>query len=113
MLDGRIVDSIRPFRALVVGDFMLDTYTSGKVKRISPEAPVPVLEVLKQESRPGGAGNVVLNLTTVGARVFAVGRIGADGEGEELKEKAPNRRWVRTDRRVALSNAGEKSTHRR
>ncbi len=64
---------------------MLDTYTTGRVKRISPEAPVPVMEVEKQESRPGGAGNVVLNLTTLGAIVFAVGRIGVDAEGEELK----------------------------
>src|SRR5579872_6372664 len=75
----------KPFRALVLGDFMLDSYTTGRVKRISPEAPVPVMEVLKRESRPGGAGNVVLNLTALGAKVFAVGRIGADGEGSELK----------------------------
>jgi D-beta-D-heptose 7-phosphate kinase/D-beta-D-heptose 1-phosphate adenosyltransferase len=77
---------LRPFRALVLGDFMLDTYTTGRVKRISPEAPVPVMEVLKQESRPGGAGNVVLNLTTLGATVFAVGRIGDDSEGRTLKQ---------------------------
>jgi D-beta-D-heptose 7-phosphate kinase/D-beta-D-heptose 1-phosphate adenosyltransferase len=75
----------QPFKALVIGDFMLDTYTTGRVKRISPEAPVPVMEVLKQESRPGGAGNVVLNLTTLGAMVFAVGRIGGDDEGAKLK----------------------------
>ena len=67
--------SFRPFQALVLGDFMLDTYTTGRVKRISPEAPVPVMEVLRQESRPGGAGNVVLNLAALGARVFAVGRV--------------------------------------
>jgi len=77
--------SIQPFQALVIGDFMLDTYTTGRVKRISPEAPVPVMEVLKQESRPGGAGNVVLNLLALGAEVFAVGRLGADVSGEELK----------------------------
>lgn len=76
----------RPFKVLVLGDFMLDTYTTGRVKRISPEAPVPVMEVLKQESRPGGAGNVVLNLTTLGATVYAVGRIGNDAEGIELKK---------------------------
>jgi D-beta-D-heptose 7-phosphate kinase/D-beta-D-heptose 1-phosphate adenosyltransferase len=76
----------QPFRVLVLGDFLLDTYTTGRVKRISPEAPVPVMEVLKQESRPGGAGNVVLNLTTLGAAVLAVGRIGADGEGNALKQ---------------------------
>jgi len=81
------LDSIRPFQALVLGDFMLDTYTSGRVKRISPEAPVPILEVLKQESRAGGAGNVVLNLATLGASVFSIGRIGADAEGLELKKR--------------------------
>lgn len=77
----------RPFRALVLGDFMLDTYTTGRVKRISPEAPVPVMEVQKQESRPGGAGNVVLNLLALGAQVFAAGRIGDDAEGVELKRR--------------------------
>lgn len=76
----------RPFRALVVGDFMLDTYTTGRVKRISPEAPVQVLEVMKQESRPGGAGNAVLNLLALGGAVLAVGRLGADTEGQELQE---------------------------
>ncbi len=75
----------QPFKALVLGDFMLDTYTTGKVKRISPEAPVPVMEVLKQESRPGGAGNVALSLAALGAQVYAVGRIGSDLEGAELK----------------------------
>jgi rfaE bifunctional protein kinase chain/domain len=83
---ARTFSHFRPFKALVIGDFMLDSYTTGRVKRISPEAPVPVMEVLKQESRPGGAGNVVLNLTTLGATVFAVGRIGSDFEGEELKK---------------------------
>lgn len=82
---ARTFSHFRPFKALVLGDFMLDKYTTGRVKRISPEAPVPVMEVLKQESRPGGAGNVVLNLTTLGSTVFAVGRIGGDQEGDELK----------------------------
>ena len=75
----------RPFRAMVIGDFLLDRYTTGRVKRISPEAPVPIMEVLKQEARPGGAGNVVLNLSTIGGQVHAVGRIGNDDAGEELK----------------------------
>lgn len=75
-----------PFTALVIGDFFFDTYITGRVKRISPEAPVPVLEVIKQESRPGGAGNVALNLASLGAHVLTVGRIGRDAEGEKLKE---------------------------
>lgn len=73
-------------RVLVIGDFMLDTYTTGKVKRISPEAPVSVLHVQKEESLPGGAGNVCLNLISLGAEVIAVGRVGYDAAGEELRD---------------------------
>ena len=75
----------QPISALVVGDYMLDTYTTGRVRRISPEAPVPIMEVLKQESRPGGAGNVVLSLVALGAHVMAAGRLGDDAEGREIK----------------------------
>ena len=78
MLSGNRID------ILVVGDFLLDTYTTGLVRRISPEAPVPVLEVKKQESQPGGAGNVVLNLSKLGANVYAAGRIGSDVNGTQL-----------------------------
>ncbi len=77
---------LTPFKALVIGDFLLDTYITGKVKRISPEAPVPILQVEKEESRPGGAGNVAVNLVSLGGEVTAVGRIGNDREGEGLKK---------------------------
>jgi len=76
--------SIKPFKALCLGDFLLDVYTVGRVKRISPEAPVPVMEGLSQESRPGGAGNVVLNLRALGGTVISLGRVGADADGETL-----------------------------
>ncbi len=75
-----------PVKVLLIGDFMLDTYTTGKIRRISPEAPVSVLHVQKEESRPGGAGNVVLNLISLGATVSVLGRIGYDSAGEQLKE---------------------------
>lgn len=81
-----MLSQLNPLRVLVMGDFMLDTYTSGKVKRISPEAPVSILHVQKEENRPGGAGNVVLNLVALGASVIAVGRIGRDFAGETLCE---------------------------
>ena len=79
--------------ALVVGDFMLDKYTYGCINRISPEAPVSILKVEKEIMKPGGAGNVVLNLLSLGVNVKALGRIGHDLEGEILslelkKEKA-------------------------
>lgn len=83
---ARTLSHFQPISAIVIGDFLLDTYTTGRVKRISPEAPVPVMEVLKQESRPGGAGNVALNLMALGAKVFTVGRIGSDSAGEQLKK---------------------------
>ncbi len=69
---------------LVIGDFMLDTYTTGSVRRVSPEAPVVVLRAEKVEKRPGGAGNVVLNLVSLGAKVIALGRLGDDEAGETL-----------------------------
>lgn len=69
---------------LVIGDLMLDTYTVGTASRISPEAPVPVLLVHHEEHRPGGAGNVVLNLLSMGTSVSVIGRIGADKHGQTL-----------------------------
>jgi D-beta-D-heptose 7-phosphate kinase/D-beta-D-heptose 1-phosphate adenosyltransferase len=69
---------------LVVGDLILDRYVWGKVNRISPEAPVPVVEVVRTESRLGGAGNVVRNLFTIGAKASVCGLIGDDEDGREL-----------------------------
>jgi D-beta-D-heptose 7-phosphate kinase/D-beta-D-heptose 1-phosphate adenosyltransferase len=81
---SRIFSRLNPVRVCVIGDFMYDTYTTGRVKRISPEAPVSVLHVLKEEGRPGGAGNVVLNLISLGAQVVAVGRVGQDQAGDYI-----------------------------
>jgi D-beta-D-heptose 7-phosphate kinase/D-beta-D-heptose 1-phosphate adenosyltransferase len=81
-----MLSRFNPVKVLVVGDFMLDTYTTGKVKRISPEAPVSILHVEKEESLAGGAGNVALNLVSLGAEVYAVGRVGYDNAGDELRE---------------------------
>ncbi|HKZ00167.1 MAG TPA: bifunctional ADP-heptose synthase [Rhabdochlamydiaceae bacterium] len=81
-----MLSRFNPVRVLVIGDLMLDTYTTGKVKRISPEAPVSVLSVLKEESRPGGSGNVVLNLISLGAKVSVIGRVGYDVAGEQLRD---------------------------
>jgi len=78
---------LKPFNVLVVGDFMLDKYTTGTVSRISPEAPVSVLKVINEEYLPGGAGNVVLNLASLGANVYPLGRIGDDATGKILKDK--------------------------
>jgi len=71
-------------RMLVIGDLMLDQYLWGRVERISPEAPVPVIDVAKSEGRPGGAANVALNAAAMGAKVLLSGVVGDDGEGERL-----------------------------
>lgn len=69
---------------LVVGDVMLDRYVYGRVTRISPEAPVPILSVERELAYPGGAGNVVRNLTALGAAVALVSVVGDDQAGSDL-----------------------------
>lgn len=72
-------------KILVIGDLMLDTYLWGHSERISPEAPVPIVQVNKVEHNLGGAANVALNLSSLGCEVFLIGTIGSDPEGEILK----------------------------
>ncbi len=71
-------------RVAVVGDMMLDVYLWGRVSRISPEAPVPVVNVQNRTSCLGGAANVMRNVATLGARAFAFGVTGCDLTGDEL-----------------------------
>jgi len=71
-------------KVLVVGDLMLDRYVFGSVTRISPEAPVPVVHVTREESRPGGASNVALNIGALGGGSMVAGVIGADAAGDDL-----------------------------
>ena len=71
-------------RLLVIGDVMLDRYWHGSASRVSPEAPVPVVQVINREDRPGGAGNVALNIAALGSAVRLVGVVGDDETGLEL-----------------------------
>lgn len=81
------VPSFDSVRALVVGDVMLDRYWSGTTSRISPEAPVPIVHVQSIEERPGGAGNVALNIIALGAQVDIISFCGQDQAGESLEKK--------------------------
>lgn len=69
---------------LVVGDLLLDVYTQGTVCRISPEAPIPILDITQKSTRLGGAGNVVLNLQGLECTVDIMARVGSDAGGEEI-----------------------------
>jgi D-glycero-beta-D-manno-heptose-7-phosphate kinase len=79
-----ILEAFKQKKILVIGDVMLDHYIHGSVERISPEAPVPVLEVKKEEYRLGGSGNVADNLISLGAGVKIVGLIGDDVSGKQI-----------------------------
>src|SRR5258705_7073609 len=71
-------------RIAVLGDCMVDRYLWGRVERISPEAPVPVVEVQKESSSLGGAGNVAANLAALGAEPVLVGLVGDDARAQQL-----------------------------
>ncbi|MCX8164223.1 MAG: PfkB family carbohydrate kinase [Aquificaceae bacterium] len=73
-----ILERFKSLRILVVGDIILDRYVFGKVERISPEAPVPVVEVEQEEFRLGGAGNVANNLVNLGVKTYLLGVVGQD-----------------------------------
>ncbi|MGI9086834.1 MAG: D-glycero-beta-D-manno-heptose-7-phosphate kinase [Chthoniobacterales bacterium] len=81
-----ILDRAASKRILVIGDLMLDEFVWGKVGRISPEAPVPVVEVTRETSYPGGAANVARNLQEFVQQTSVIGLIGTDRGGRELRE---------------------------
>lgn len=79
--------SLQNVRVLVIGDVMLDRYWHGTTSRVSPEAPVPIVDVNRSEDRPGGAANVALNVVSLGARCTLLGCVGTDEAGLLLAEK--------------------------
>jgi len=79
-----LVDRLAGRRVMIVGDVMLDHYTFGSVTRISPEAPVPVLQVSDEQYRLGGAGNVARNIVALGGQALIIGVAGTDQDGQTL-----------------------------
>ncbi len=82
---SEVIEKLKGNSVLVVGDIILDRYQYGVVERISPEAPVPVVKIEKEEYRLGGAANVANNLKELGGDVFLIGSCGEDNFGEVLK----------------------------
>ena len=87
MTAEKIVDSFERLRVLVIGDVMVDSYIWGAVERISPEAPVPVINVKKKDFRLGGAANVALNILALGATPVLCALIGDDDDGKRLLQR--------------------------
>lgn len=98
----RLVDKFTGKKILVVGDLMLDEYIWGKVSRISPEAPIPVVHVQRENALPGGAANVANNIRALGGQVFLAGVVGRDEAGDRLlsllKRQGVRTDWVLRDR---------------
>ena len=95
----KILDRARSTRVVVLGDLMLDEFVWGKVGRISPEAPVPVVEVTRETSYPGGAANVARNLREFIDSTSVIGMVGRDRGGRQLRELRPaqhraDRGWI-------------------
>lgn len=86
---NNLFDAFTRLNVLVVGDVMIDRYITGQVRRISPEAPVPVVEWQSQEDRLGGAANVALNIQAMGAQVLLCSIIGKDDAGDKLLKLLP------------------------
>src|SRR5579864_8954741 len=84
--DGMTFPELKPLRILVAGEVILDRYLWGDVARISPEAPIPILQAHRREEKPGNAGFVMANLRALGARPSALSVIGADRDGAMLRE---------------------------
>jgi len=87
----KIIENFNNQNILVVGDLMLDEYLWGEVNRISPEAPIPILDIQKITCVPGGAANTASNLSAMGGKVFLAGVIGPEDKGKLLKEMLEKR----------------------
>lgn len=104
----QLFEDFSKIKVAVIGDVMLDTYWWGNVERISPEAPVPVVSLIKKEQRIGGAGNVALNTISLGAETFIISVIGTDNDGIQLtkhfQENGVNTRFLMTsDKRITTN----------
>ena len=82
----QVFNKFSELNVLVIGDAMVDSYLWGKIERISPEAPIPIVTVIKQENRLGGAGNVSRNIQALGANPVLVAVIGEDEKGKNFQE---------------------------
>jgi D-glycero-beta-D-manno-heptose-7-phosphate kinase len=81
-----VLDSFRACTVLVVGDVMLDEYIVGTVNRVSPEAPVPVVQVERHSFFPGGAANAAANIASLGGTAYLIGVIGCDDAAQDLRD---------------------------
>ena len=106
---ARLLAAMRDTRVAVVGDVMLDEFLWGRVARISPEAPVPVVELASQSFHLGGAANVAANVRSLGGRSAVAGVIGRDAAGDRLKGALAR---AGVEDALAADEGGRPTTHK-
>jgi rfaE bifunctional protein kinase chain/domain len=104
----KLFDDFNKLNVLIIGDVMVDSYLWGKVERISPEAPIPIVALRKRENRMGGAANVAMNIRSLGANPILCSVIGTDDKGDQFldllrKEKITDDGIVRSNRRITTT----------
>src|SRR5215210_4686128 len=106
---GEIIGRMHETSVVVLGDLMLDEFVWGEVTRISPEAPVPVVDVRRESVHLGGAANVLANLVALGARTSICGVIGDDRAGERLRAELRETSSAQVDEMIVVDR-GRPST---
>ncbi|MCX6267830.1 MAG: bifunctional ADP-heptose synthase [Bacteroidetes bacterium] len=104
----KLFEDFNRLNIMIIGDVMVDSYLWGKVERISPEAPIPIVALRKRENRMGGAANVAMNIRAMGANPILCSVIGTDDKGDQFlellkKEKITDDGIVRSTRRITTT----------
>ena len=108
-----IIQSMRDRKIVVLGDVMLDEFVWGDVTRISPEAPVPVVDIRRESVHLGGAANVLANVVALGAKACVVGVVGNDFAGERLRTSLKEASALQTDEYLVIDEGRPSTTKTR
>src|SRR5512132_3031603 len=101
---------MRDRKIVVLGDVMLDEFVWGDVTRISPEAPVPVVDIQRESVHLGGAANVLANLVALGAKACVVGVVGKDSAGERLRSSLSQASSIQDDDFLVIDESRPSTT---
>ena len=110
---GELISAMRDRKIVVLGDVMLDEFVWGDVTRISPEAPVPVVDIRRESSHLGGAANVLANVVALGAQACVVGVIGNDSAGERLRASLKETGSLQSDAYLVVDESRPSTTKTR
>jgi D-beta-D-heptose 7-phosphate kinase/D-beta-D-heptose 1-phosphate adenosyltransferase len=108
-----LIRDMRDRKIVVLGDVMLDEFVWGDVSRISPEAPVPVVDIQRESVHLGGAANVLANVVALGAKACVVGVVGNDTAGEQLRSSLKEASSLQTDDYLVVDEARPSTTKTR